>query len=224
MKEIRKLTDPPLSFEIFDSKSQHLKDLNDEYNDKAQDIDAANKMKWGRVVAMFLGVNKDQTRVIDSNFFEQDILKRLEKNSKASEVFKSFKLTKVEDDLDELLGGSDKSHGTVDLRSIAKKIVNELSDKNGNITRDLTAELQEIHTAIRLGAEATITKGKRDKLSLEPAEVLQETRIGLEGVLTSMLEVSQLKDFNSSKFEFELSMVKTCIFQLSAAFEKLKAK
>lgn len=225
VKEIRKLADPPLGFEIFDSKSQHLKDLNEEYNNMAQaDVADANKMKWGRVAAMFLGVNKDQTRVIDPDFFEEDVLKRVAKNSKVIEILDSFKVIKVEDDLDDLLGTSDKAEESLDLRAFAKKIVNELSDSNGNVTKDLTSELQEIHNAIRLGAEATITKGKRDKLLLEPADVLQETRISLESVLTSFSEVSQLKDFDYKKFEYELSKVTACISELSEEFNKLKKK
>jgi hypothetical protein len=151
VKEIRKLAEPPLSYEIFDSKSQHLKDLNEEYNNMAQvDVEEANKMKWGRVAAMFLGVNKDQTRVIDPDFFEEDVLKRVAKNSKVIKILDSFKKVKVEDDLDELLGSSDNTQETLDLRSFAKKIIGDLSDTNGNVTKDLTAELQEIHNAIRL--------------------------------------------------------------------------
>lgn len=188
------------------------------------DVADANKMKWGRVAAMFLGVNKDQTRVIDPDFFEEDVLKRVAKSSKVIEVLDSFKVIKVEDDLDDLLGSSDKAEESLDLRAFAKKIVNELSDSNGNVTKDLTSELQEIHNAIRLGAEATITKGKRDKLLLEPADVLQETRISLESVLTSFSEVSQLKDFDYKKFEYELSKVTACISELSVEFNKLKKK
>lgn len=225
VKEIRKLSVPPLGYEIFDSKSQHLRDLNEEYNNLAQaDVEEANKMKWGRVAAMFLGVNKDQTRVIDSDFFEEDVLKRVAKNSKVVQVLESFKKIKIDDDLDELLGDSDKAEETIDLRSFAKKIITELADPNGNVTKDLTTELQEIHNAIRLGAEATITKGKRDKLLLEPADVLQEVRISLEGVLTSFVEVSQLRDFDSKKFEFELSKVTACISELSVEFNRLKQK
>lgn len=225
VKEIRKLSDPPLSFEIFDSKSQHLKDLNEEYNNMAQvDVEDANKMKWGRVVAMFLGVNKDQTRVIDPDFFENDVLTRVGKTSRVVQVLDTFKKVKVEDNLDDLLGKSDKAEESIDLRSLAKKIINDLSDINGNITKDLTAELQEIHNAIRLGAEATITKGKRDKLLLEPADVLQETRISIESVLASFSEISQLKEFDSKKFEYELSKVASCISELSEEFNKLKKK
>lgn len=225
VKEIRKLGDPPLGFEVFDSKSQHLKDLNEEYHNMAQvDVEAANNMKWGRVAAMFLGVNKDQTRVIDPEFFEEDVLKRVSKNSRVVQVLDTFKKVKVDDDLDELLGNSSKTEEALDLRSFAKKIISDLMDPNGNISKDLTAELQEIHNAIRLGAEATITKGKREKLLLEPADVLQETRISLEGVLTSFAEVSQLKDFDSKKFEYELSKVSNCISELSAEFNKLKNK
>ena len=225
VKEIRRLADPPLGFEIFDSKSQHLKDLNEEYFKMVQvDVEDANKMKWGRVAAMFLGVNKDQTRVIDPDFFEEDVLQRVAKNSKVGLILDSFKKVKVVDDLDELLGEPEEAEEAIDLRSLAKKIVNDLYDGNGNVNKDLTSELQEIHNAIRLGAEATITKGKRDKLLLEPADVLLETRISLESVLSSLSEVSLLKDFDSKKFEFELSKVTACISELTAEFSRFKKK
>lgn len=225
VKEIRKLAEPPLSYEIFDSKSQHLKDLIEEHHNLAQvDIEEANNMKWGRVVAMFLGVNKDQTRVIDPDFFEEDVLKRVAKNPKVIELLCSFKKVTVEDDLDELLCDDNNTNETIDLRSFAKKVISDLSDSNGNLTKDLTSELQEIHNAIRLAAEGAITKSKRDTLLLEPAGVLQETRISLEGVLSSLSEVSQLKDFDSKKFEYELSKVAACISQLSAEFSKIRLK
>lgn len=223
VKEIRKLTDPPLGFSVFDSKSQHLKDLNEEYNAMAQaDLEGANRMKWSRVVAMFLGVNKDQTRVIDPDFIEEDVWKRVADNSKVGDILESFKVVKIEeDDLDGLLGIPDRATDSLDVRALAKKIISELSDASGGVHRDLTPELQELHNAIRLGAEASITEGKREKLLLEPADILQETRISLESVLTAFSEVSQLKDFDYKKFDFELSKVISCIEELSTEFRKL---
>jgi len=225
VKEIQKLTDPPLGFEIFDSKSQHLRDLNEEYNNTAQvDLVEANNMKWGRVAAMFLGVNKDQTRAIDPDFFEEEVLKRVAKDSKVSEVLDKFKVVKVDDNLDDLLGDSETSEESLDLRAFAKKIVTDLTDSAGNVSKDLTSELQEIHSAIRLSAEAIITKSKREKLLLEPAGVLRETRISLESVLTSFSEVSKLKDFDSVTFKYELSRVSACVTELTEEFKKLKKK
>jgi hypothetical protein len=225
VKEIRKLADPPLAFEIFDSKSQHLKDLNDEYNNLVRaDLGDANKMKWGRVVAMFLGVNKDQTRVIDPDFFQEDVLKRVGKTSKVAKVLDLYKVIKPDDGLGELLGDTGQAEETLDLKAIAKKIMIDLSDTNGNITKDLPSELHEIHNAIRLGAEATITKGKREKLLLEPAGVLQEVRLSLESVLNSFSEISDRKNFDFKKFEYELEKVTACISLLSDEFSQLMKK
>jgi hypothetical protein len=92
IQEIRKLTTPPLAYEVFDVKRQHLIDLNDEYQMLRQsDPRAANQMKWGRVIAMFLGVNKDQTRVIGDDFFEEDVIKRLGGNVDVSSLLDEFK-------------------------------------------------------------------------------------------------------------------------------------
>lgn len=223
VKEIRKLGDPPLAFEVFDSKSQHLRDLNQEYYNLAQvDLEAANNMKWSRVAAMFLGVNKDQTRAIDSEFFEEDVLTRVSKKSKVVEILGDFRKVKVDDNLNELLGSSSKTEEALDLRSFAKKIILDLTDRDGNVSKDLTEELQEIHNAIRLGAEASITKGKREKLLLEPADVLQETRINLESLLTSFPDLSIVRGFDSKKFEYELSKVSDCVSELFSEVRKIK--
>lgn len=215
VKEIRSLAIPPLTFATFDSKSQHIKDLNEEYHNMAQsDIEEANKMKWGRVAAMFLGINKDLTRVIDQDFFEEDVLKRIEKNSKAIEILDSFKKVTIDDNLDELLGKPDGAQEKIDLHAFAKKVVADLVDSDGYVSKDLTQELQDIHKAIKLSAEADITAIKRTKLLLEPAAVLRESRLSLESVVTGFAEVSRQEDFDARTFEFELSKVAGCIEEI----------
>lgn len=223
VEEVRALTAPPLAYEVFDAKSQHLKDLNDEYQTMALiDIREANQMKWGRVVAMFLGVNKDQTRVIKDDFFEEDVIQRIDADSDVAKLLAGFKKIKVEDNLGGLLGDEDESPEQIDLRSFAKKVISDLSDNDGQVTKDLTSELQEVHNAIRLAAEATITKGKREKLLLEPSDILQEARISLESVLDSFEEVSNLKGFDASRFEYQLNKVHKCLEDLTKEFHKNK--
>jgi len=225
VKEVRRLTTPPLAFEVFDSKSQHLKDLNDEYQTMAlADIEEANRMKWGRIAAMFLGVNKDQTRVIDPDFYEADVLSRVARDSKVGQVLGSLKKVTVNDGLNDLLGKEEGYQEKVDLRSLAQKIISDLSDETGRINKDLSPELQEIHNAIRLGAEASITQGKREKLLLEPADILQETRISLESVLSSFAEVSRLKEFDHRKFEYELTKVADVIREIEKELKAIQKR
>jgi hypothetical protein len=98
--EVRRLSPTPISYEIFDSKSQHLKDLSEEYEYlKNSDVKAANKMKWARVAAMFLGVNKDQTRAIHEDFIEDDLLSKIESNSSATEMINGLKKVEMNNQL-----------------------------------------------------------------------------------------------------------------------------
>ena len=219
VEEIRTLTVPPLAYEIFDSKSQHLIDLNNEYQAIATtDIREANQMKWGRVCAMFLGVNKDQTRVIDNDFFDEDVMQRIDTNPEVVDLLSNFKKIPVEDDLGGLLEDNDSEQ--IDLRSFAKKIVSDLTDADGEVAKDLTPELQNVHKAIRMAAEATITKGKREKYLAEPSDILMDTRISLEGVVDMFHEVCTFKGFDSKKFEFHLNKVHKSLDDLSKEFKK----
>ena len=223
VNEIRGNSTVPLAYEVFDSKSQHLKDLNEEFNNTSQhDLAEANQMKWSRVASMFLGINKDQTRVIKPGFFEEDVIKRLEPNSKASTLLNSLKKVNVESDEHDLLLGAPEESEKIDAKELAKKIITSVVDENGFLTKELPQEYQDIHKAIRLGTEATITQGKREKLLLEPADVLNETRISLESILDAFADVSKLKEFDAKKFEFELLKVTKCISELTEDFYKLK--
>lgn len=221
IQEIRKLTTPPLAYEVFDAKRSHLMDLNDEYQMLWQtDPRAAMQMKWGRVVAMFLGVNKDQTRVIGDDFFEEDVLKRLGGNPEVMGLLNDFKKVPVNDNLDNLLEGSIPPTEELDLRAFAQKIVSDLTDAAGYISKDLTPELEVIHTTVRLASEQSITKGKREKLLLEPSDILQETRISLESVVDSFAEVSKLKGFDAKRFEYQLNKVHKSLDDLEKEFKK----
>lgn len=225
IKEIRKLTTPPLAYEVFDAKRQHLIDLNDEYQMLSQtDPRAADQMKWGRVVAMFLGVNKDQTRVIGDDFFEEDVLKRLGGNLDVSSLLNEFKKVPVNDGLDNLFEGNYHSSEELDLRAFAQKVVSDLTDDAGFVSKDLTPELDVIHNAIRLASEQSITKGKREKLLLEPSDILQETRISLESVVDSFAEVSRQKGFDAKRFEYQLNKVQKSLEDLAKDFKKYSSE
>ena len=223
INEIRNLVSPPIAYKEFDAKAQHLRDLNEVYiNVSHTDITKANDIKWGRIVAMFLGVNKDQTRAIDYDFFQNEVMKRIKKESNALVFLGGFKRVRIDDDLDDLLGADDTPDEKLDLRSFTEAVVGTLMDIDGSLKCDFTDDLQEIHNAIRLGAEATITEGKRKSLLLEPATVLQESRISLEGIISLFNDISTLRDFDHRSFEFELNKVKSCIDDLTKELEALK--
>lgn len=222
VKELRDTANPPLAYSTFDAKKQHLIDLNDEYQMmiSSGDIQGAERMKWGRFISMFLQVNKDQTRVIKDDFFEESILDRIDGNSKLQTVFEGLKRIPVSDGLDDLLG--DDVSEQIDLKALTTKIVTELADDKGYITKDLSPEFIELQAAIRGAAEGVISKGKFDSYLFAPSEILSETRISLESVVEKFEEVSKLKEFDAKRFEFVLSKVRKSLNDLVKDFEKYK--
>jgi hypothetical protein len=226
VKGIRSQSNPPIAFSVFDRMSQHLKDLNTEYQIMAlTDFREAERMKWGRVAAMFLSINKDQTRAIDDEFFEEDVLKRLDGDPSIVKFFEDYKkIEPPKDGLDGLLGDGQTDSEKIDIQQFAKKVISELVDESGHIAKDLTPELQKVREAIRVATDALIIKGKRKEAAQAPSEILSETRISLEEVVMQFSEVSKLPGFDPQRFEFHLKKVQKSLEDLTKEYEKFLAK
>jgi hypothetical protein len=225
INEIRGLSDVPLAYQVFDTKSQHLKDLNDEYESlKTHDLVASNRMKWSRIIAMFLGVNKDQTRAIDEDFIDEDVVKRLDANAPSAGILDSFKKVQQHDDLDDILGEQPILDEKVDAKELAKAIIRDRVDEKGLISIELTAEFDDLRKKFVLSAEEIITKNKRKSLLATPADELREIRESLENVVSLFNEVSHQGGFDAKKFEYELSKTNKSLEDLNKKFVTYKSK
>ena len=207
----------PFPYSFFDSKSEHLKNLDDEYQKLvATNVADAEMMKWSRLSAMLLGVAKDQVREIDEDFIAEEVVKRLQ-DDEALKVLSSS--DKVEDDgLGELLG---KSEENFDLKKVAKMLVQQKMNLEVSVDGEPIKEdtLHEIETAIRLAAEDRITQQKLANYLAEPSDVLRETRIGLERILEQYVQISSTSGFDKGKFGFELGKVTKAIAELEKKYK-----
>ena len=216
IKEIRALSATPLAYHVFDTKSQHLRDLNDEFQSLSKsDLVAANQMKWSRITAMFLGVNKDQTRAIDEQFISEDVAKRLEPNSQLSGFLDSLKKVTIDDGLDDILGTSGAVGEQLDAKTLAQKVINSRVDESGNVSTDLNDLYDDLRKKIILSAEELITKNKRRSILATPAEELREIRESLENVVMLFGEVSHQTDFDIKKFAYELQKAQASLDDLN---------
>jgi len=222
INEIINLSPKPLAYEVFDSKSQHLKDLNEEYESlKVNDLAAANRMKWSRVAAMFLNVNKDQTRAIDEDFVDEDILKQIDPDSPSSKLLDGLTKVYVDDGLGEILGDKNDTSEKVDAKALAKAVISSRIDESGFISAlELSPEFSDLRKKIILSSEAIITKHKRKTILTTPADELRTIRESLENVVNLFHEVSGQPDFDSIKFKYELSKASTSLNDLVSKFEK----
>lgn len=225
INEIRALSPTPLAYQVFDTKSQHLKDLNDEYESlKTHDLAAANRMKWSRVTAMFLGVNKDQTRAIDEDFVDEDVVRRVDGESPSANLLDGFKKVQIDDGLNDILGGAQPVGEKIDTKALAKSVISSRVDDSGFISNDLNPEFEDLRKKMVLSAEDIITKHKRKTLLATPAEELQEIRESLENVVNVFNEVSDQKGFDAKRFEYELNKANKSLNDLLKKFAKFKEK
>lgn len=223
INEIRAESPLPLAYGVFDSKSQHLKDLNDAYEKlKVQDLIAANNVKWSRVSAMFLGVNKDRTRAIDEEFIDKDVLRRVGPESPSAGLLDGLKKVQIDDGLDDILGTGTVGTERIDTKALAKAILGARVDDAGFITNELSPELEDLHKQMVLSSEEIITKDKRKTLLATPAEELQEIRESLENVVNVFNEVSGQHGFDAKRFEYELNKANKSLGDLVKKFNKFK--
>jgi len=214
VNEIREFSDPKIQYVEFDSKRTHIMDLVQEYESLKDTPKEAEKMKWTRIAAMFLGVNKDQVRQIDSEFIDEDIVKQIEPDSDEGELLKGLQKFETDDDLNDILGEKTDSE-VVDPRLLAKKVITDLTDQDGLISKDLTPGLEGIHDAMRRASERIINKQKDDQFKKTPLLKLKDARELIEGVVNSYNEVKLYHDFDKGKFEYSIKKLRETLDDLT---------
>jgi ethanolamine ammonia-lyase large subunit len=217
VNEIRNLYLGNFPYEYFDSKQQVLIDLDNDYQRLVQaNYEDAERLKWSRISAIFLGVNKDQAREIDEDFFEDEVVKRLGHKPETSDLFK-VETEIVNSDLEEFL---EDSIPRTDMKNFAKTLINELATAEGKILPEVDQKYTEILTQVRLAADEIITSKKLESYLAEPSDVLRETRINLDKITENFGEISEISGFNSGDFDYELKKVAKALTDLTAKYKK----
>lgn len=223
IEEIRALHSEPFPYEYFDTRFQMLKDLDEKYQELlSTDFEAAESLKWSRITAMFLGINKDQVRAVDEDFFEDRVLPRLEKSGNKFDLF--YQSTKdTSDGLDELLGGrTPRESQSPDLKKFATALVNTLDITTGEVQPEIANQFQEVKVATFLAAEDKITTQKRKSILAGPTKALQEMRLDLDRIEQDFSEVVIQKDFKLGDFHYELRKVEKAVEALVKSVARLE--
>jgi predicted RNA-binding protein with PUA-like domain len=174
-------------------------------------------MKYSRIAAMFLGVNKDQTRAINDDFMSENVARRLDNRNPAKMLLDGITRVKPIDGLDDSLGDTPEPE-VVDAKELAKNIIRQRVDDKGFISNDLSPTLEELKKNIILASEDIITKNKRISIMATPADELREIREGLENVVQLFSQVSSQRDFDAEKFGYELSKAEESLAELVGLF------
>jgi hypothetical protein len=221
INELRNINpESPIAYKEFDDKMQHLKDLNDAYQSRLKDNPAeAENLKWSRATAIFLGINKDRTREIDTGYIDDQIIPHLsDKEGGIKEEIENLKVVDVDNDgLSGIL--DDVPTDQVDPKKLAKVIIGKIGDK-GSIDKDLPPELEELQKEINQRTENSIKKAKRLTFLSKPSDVLAEIREDLEQIVDDFGEAMEDDSFDHQKFDFNLKKVAKAVTSLQKDFAK----
>lgn len=215
IQDVRRLTDPPVPYETFDSKEQHLKDLLNDYDSLTNvgDLDAAEALKWNRLTAIFFGLNKDQVRIIDPDFFDDHVKQRLsdavqeEKDSDSLELINKYAPQVVNSGYEDVFGPADPDQYS-NMKSFLRDF---LAKQDSESPEEIYGELS---FAARRVAERLIDEQKLGKQNDKPTELIRDAK---DRVGTVRATLYQFKD----KPEFKLGALKFQLKKLTEEVEKL---
>lgn len=218
--EIRSQKEGKLPYSTFDSKKQHLVDLDNEYQ-RLLNIDpkAAHGMKWARILAIFLNATKDQVREIDEDFLDTHVIGRVKDASRS--FLEAARIGgQSGDDLDGLIDDEDYQESINPQLLVKKVLAFRQSSDDSNIDTNHEEQIEDISEAIRLGALAIIAENNFQSMLTEPADVLRETRLKLENIKEKFPELVATAGFDSSKFGYELKKVSDVVADIRSAMKK----
>jgi len=228
VEEVRNVSDPVLPWSAFDKQEEMFKNIDEKYQalKGAGDLKGAEAVKWSRVTAMFLGLNKDQVRAIDEDFFQTEIIEsRLEDSDETEglrEFLEGFQSDPVADDPGGLLGEPEENNFGDHTKSLFTSLVgsNQVRDEKGGIKSDLDDNAAILSRELRRAARAKIS-AENDKFErLKPSIILNEVRIKLEDIKSKIPELSSDPDFKSKDFSYEVRKLKKLANEIAALREK----
>jgi hypothetical protein len=94
------------------------------------------------------------------------------------------------------------------------------SDETESGNADPSEQFQDMAEAVRLGAISIISDNIFQSMLTEPADVLRETRMSLENILSKYAELSSTAGFDGSKFGYELKKVSKVVSDLETIYKQ----
>lgn len=220
--EVRSLSKTHLPYQIFDSKEEHLKNLDDEYENlkNAGEIARAEQTKWSRLLAILMGVNKDQVRTIDADFFSDVAAKRLLNEPEAIAILDKARRVNIDqkpDVIDEIIGKEVTDGERFDLKVVVEEMLNRPANRSdeGILVKELDGPFAALAEGARGAADQIIRDERRKSFFVEPAKVLRDVCLDVQGVIEKYSELSLQRDFDAKNFKFELQRLQDAVSELS---------
>jgi hypothetical protein len=215
IEEVRSASNPLLPWSAFDKQEEMFKNIDEKYQALmgAGDLRGAESVKWSRVTAMFLGLNKDQVRAIDEDFFQEKIIdSRLEDNVETKplkEYLEGFQTEELNDP-GGLFGEPEETNFGDHAKQLFKDLIgsDQTRDNQGNVKTDLDDHAALLSRELRRAARAKISKENDETERLRPTLILNEVRLKLDDIASKIPELSTDPDFRSQDFRYEVRKLK----------------
>lgn len=219
IEEVRRLSSPPIPYNVFDAKEQHLKDLDTEYQryKNEGDIHAAEQLKWSRLTGVFLKLNKDQVRAIDCDFVSIDLNERLKNTDPdAHQILDRYKKAPVSTGFADLMEMDEDENvdQDYDMQSFLKDFLANYDDEEENDS------FSKIATEARRVADRIIDEQKAETLKIGPITVLEEVREKVAKLRADLPELIESDGFKKGKLQFNLKKLNDEITKLRTFIEK----
>ncbi len=220
IKEVRQMSNPKIAWKVFDQKETHLNDLDEKMQSliATNEIAAAENVKYARIFAIFIGLNKDHVREVDDNTF-QEIRSSVKKDTAIKKYLNKHEI-KRDDDFDD-----DDLQINVDSQGLLKDFLStpNIFDENsivndsaaGDHIKDLTEELNAY-------TDLKIIQGRRRSRDEGVITTLRNLRNDIVSIYTNLEENLQSDYFKRGDFEYEIDKAKKDLDELLKIYYKLR--
>ena len=167
-----------------------------------------------------MGVNKDQVRTIDADFFSDVAAKRLLNEPEAIAILDKARRVDIDqkpDVIDELLGKEAADGERLDMKVVVEEMLNRPANRSdeGILVKELDGPFAALAEGARGAADQIIRDERRKSFFVEPAKVLRDVCLDVQGVIEKYSELSLQRDFDAKNFKFELQRLQDAVSELS---------
>lgn len=206
INEVRDLSTAKVPYRAFDKKKETLKNLDEDYQRLINegDIAAAEDLKWTRLTALILGVNKDQIRSMDEDFVGDEVISRLD-GTETFDFIKEYSKEARDDGLGALLG-EEEDPCPYDMRKLLKAALSgdDLHFTDDDMPLGMSTQFDRLQEAMTDAADDKILRNKRQGRLESPIKVIEEIRRKVVEVEAQFEDLTDTPGFKNGKLKYQL--------------------
>lgn len=205
VEEIR--AESGFDYPFFDDKQELIKNLDDRYQTLLQEDPAqAEELKWNRIFALILGLNKDEIRAIDETFVGENVSEHLP-GSEAENFFKNLIVDESRTTgLDAILGEvAPAEEARFDMKEATRRV---LALDDGDAVKGA------IFRQFKSAARAIIEKNVKEEIRTQPLEYLDEIADRIAELSRNLPAYFEDDRFDTGKFQFRAKKIVKAIKEL----------